>query len=93
MRKIESASDFKIDEMEVDVDHLHLMILSTPSLSPMQIVRKLKQESTIYMRKLFSMELRTYFWKEKTFWADGYFVSSIGEASAETLRHYIQIQE
>jgi REP element-mobilizing transposase RayT len=29
IRKIESTSDFKIDEMEVDVDHLHLMISLT----------------------------------------------------------------
>ena len=92
MRKIESTSDFKIDEMEVDVDHLHLMISSNPSLSPMQIVRKLKQESTICMWKLFPKELQKHFWKERTFWTDGYFVSSIGEISAETLRHYIQNQ-
>lgn len=31
-------------------------------------------------------------WKEKTFWTDGYFVCSIGEANPETLRKYIQNQ-
>ncbi len=74
------------------MDHLHLMISSTPSLSPMQIVRKLKQESTIGMWKLFPQELQKHFWKENTFWTDGYFISSIGEVSVETLRHYIQNQ-
>lgn len=92
MRKIETVSDFEIIEMEVDMDHLHLMISSTPSLSPMQIVRKLKQESTIGMWKLFPQELQKHFWKENTFWTDGYFISSIGEVSVETLRHYIQNQ-
>ncbi len=92
MRKTESTSDFKIDEMEVDGDHLHLMISSNPSLSPMQIVRKLKQESTVRMWKLFPKELQKYFWREKTFWTDGYFVSSVGEVSAETLKYYIQNQ-
>ena len=92
MRKIESTSDFIIDEMEVDVNHLHLMVTSKPNLSPTQIVRKLKQESTICIWKLFQKELEKQFWKEKTFWTDGYFASSIGEVSTETLRLYIQNQ-
>jgi putative transposase len=32
------------------------------------------------------------FWKEKTFWSDGYFISSIGEVSGDTLKHYIENQ-
>jgi len=92
MRKIESSSDFRIEEMEVDKNHLHLMVTSKPNLSPTQIIRKLKQESTIFMWKSFSKELKLYFWKEKTFWTDGYFVSSIGEVSAETLKNYIKNQ-
>ena len=34
MRKIESTSDFTIDEMEIDINHLHLMVTSKPNLSP-----------------------------------------------------------
>ena len=72
MRKIESTSDFTIDEMEIDVNHLHLMVTSKPNLSPTQIVRRLQQESTICMGKLFPKKLEKHFWKEKTFWTDGY---------------------
>jgi putative transposase len=78
--------------MEVDRDHLHLMVTSKPNLSPTQIVRKLKQESTIAMWKTFPKELKQYFWKERTFWTEDYFVSSIGEVSGETLNSYIQNQ-
>jgi putative transposase len=35
------------------------------------------------------MAIRPRIWKEKTFWIDGYFVCSIGEASPETIRNYI----
>ena len=48
------------------------------------IVRALKQQTTIKLCK--------YFWKERTFFTDGYFVSTIGEVSVETLRKYIQNQ-
>lgn len=41
--QIANESDFTIKEMEVDRDHIHLMIESEPKLSPLQIIRKLKQ--------------------------------------------------
>jgi REP element-mobilizing transposase RayT len=31
----------------VDKDHLHLMVTSVPKISPLQIVRKLKPETTV----------------------------------------------
>jgi putative transposase len=40
--EISKKSDFDIQEMEVDKDHLHLMVTSVPKISPLQIVRKLK---------------------------------------------------
>jgi putative transposase len=32
------------------------------------------------------------FWKRKMFWSDGYFVCSTGDASAETIKKYIEEQ-
>ena len=37
--------------------------------------------------------LRKHFWKEHTFWTDGYFVCSVGNVSEEMLRKYIENQE
>jgi Transposase and inactivated derivatives len=36
--------------------------------------------------------LQKHFWKEKTIFTDGYFVSTIGEVSSEALKNYIQNQ-
>ena len=52
----------------------------------------LKQESTIQLWKIHNSYLSKYYWNEKTIWSDGYFVSSIGNVSEETLRHYIETQ-
>ena len=78
--------------MEVDKDHLHLMIQYPPTLSVTSIVRKIKQETTIHIWKNHYTELRKHFWKEHTFWTDGYWASSIGDASIETVKKYIQNQ-
>ena len=92
MYDISKKYDFDIKEMEVDKDHIHMMISSVPKISPLQIVRVLKQQSTIQMWRRYSSELKKQYWNENTFWTDGYFCSTIGEVSSKTLKHYIQNQ-
>lgn len=92
MFDISKKYDFIIKEMEVDKDHIHLMIDSVPKLSPLMIVRILKQQSTIEIWRMHSKELKRYYWVENTFWTDGYFASTIGEVSSKTLKHYIENQ-
>lgn len=81
--------DFEIKTMNSDIDHLHMLISMKPSISISQIVRVLKQESTIYIWKKYKQFLKTHFWKEHTFWSDGYFVASIGNANENTIQKYI----
>jgi len=92
MIDISKKYDFEIKTLQSDVDHLHFLISSTPQLSIAQIVRVLKQESTIYIWNNYSRILSRHFWKEKTFWSDGYFVSTIGDVSQATLKKYIEEQ-
>ncbi len=37
-------------------------------------------------------ELKRAFWKERTFWSDGYQCCTIGNASQETIRQYSESQ-
>jgi putative transposase len=89
LENITNNSDFSIEVMESDINHIHFLIRYIPRLSVSSIVRKLKQESTKQIWSLYSDVLSQEFWLEKTFWSDGYFVCSIGEASPETIREYI----
>ena len=92
MQPISEISDFDIEVMETDKNHLHMMVRSDPKLSPLQIVRRLKQMSTSAVWKKYRDFLRHNFYKEHTFWTDGYFVSSIGNVSQETIKKYIENQ-
>lgn len=92
MYDISKKYDFTIIVMEVDKDHIHIMINATSKLSPLQIIRALKQQSTIKIWEIYKNELLKEFWKEHTFWTDGYFCSTIGEVSSKTLKQYIQNQ-
>lgn len=89
LENITNNSDFSIEVMESDINHIHFLIRYIPRLSVSSIVHKLKQESTKQIWSLYSEVLSQEFWLEKTFWSDGYFACSIGEASPETIREYI----
>jgi putative transposase len=89
LENITNNSDFNIEVMESDINHIHFLIRYIPRLSVSSIVRKLKQESTKQIWYLYSDVLSQEFWLEKTFWSDGYFACSIGEASPDTIREYI----
>ena len=58
------------------------------------IARLLKQISTyrIWRQNNNYLDLSKEFWKEQTFWSDGYFVCSIGNVSKEVIEKYIQEQ-
>lgn len=92
MWKISEMSDFDIEVMEADKDHIHMLVRSEPKLSPLQIVKRLKQLSTIAIWEKYENYLWHVFYREKTFWTDGYFISSVGNVSQETIKKYIESQ-
>ena len=67
MQDIAESSSFNIEVMETDKDHLHMLLRSEPKLSPLLIVRRLKQISTSVIWKKYENRLRHIFHREKTF--------------------------
>ena len=78
--------------METDKDHIHYMIETEPTMSISKIVNLMKSYTTYHIWKRYPDYLRKHFWKEHTFWTDGYFVCSVGNVSEEMLRKYIENQ-
>ena len=83
---------FSIDSMETDKDHVHMLVDIDPNVSATSIVSRIKQMSTIEIWKKYGEELKKSYWKENTFWSDGYFVCSTGDANMETIKKYIEEQ-
>jgi putative transposase len=90
--EIAARSDFSFETLAVDQDHIHCEVSSEPRISPLAIVRTLKQESTIQLWQRHEKELKKHFWKKRTFWSDGNFCCTIGNASQATIRQYIESQ-
>lgn len=93
--EIESIANhygWQIIEKEIDQDHIHILIRYSPKWSILEIVRLLKQLTTYRMWQKHNKYLSQHFWKERTFWSDGYFSCSIGNVSKEIIQKYIQEQ-
>ena len=81
-----------IKRMETDRDHIHILLQYNPTDRISTIVTVLKQCTTHYAWEKYEYLLRKNYWKERTFWSDGYFVASVGQVSQETIEHYIENQ-
>jgi len=82
---ISEASDFSVEEMEIDKDHIHILLTISPKYAIGQHVRRIKQQTNKFI-------WRQYPNLRRQFWVDGYFVCSVGNVSADTIRKYIQEQ-
>ncbi|MFT6194847.1 MAG: putative transposase [Cognaticolwellia sp.] len=89
--EILSRSEFDLEEIEVNKDHIHILLTISPTICMASYVRRIKQSTTESLWRKFGW-LKKQFWLEKTFFSDGYFVCSVVNASAKTVRKYIQEQ-
>ena len=88
---ISVGSDFSVEEIEIDKDHTNILLRISPRYAIGQHVRRLKQQTNKLIWKRYP-NLKKQFWIKNTFWSDGYFVCSVGNASADTIRKYIREQ-
>ena len=71
-----------------------MLVQYPPTKSILEIVRLYKQISTyrLWRNSKNLQYLSNHFWREKTFWSDGYFACSIGNVSKNIIEKYIQNQ-
>lgn len=90
--EIAKTSRFEIETMEVDQDHIHLLVKYEPNISISQIARKIKFETTYDLWKRHPSRLSLSFWKDRVFWSPSYFACSVGQSTQEAIRKYIEEQ-
>ncbi|MUL35755.1 IS200/IS605 family transposase [Gloeocapsopsis dulcis] len=79
---------WKLIALEVMPDHVHLLVNVKPTDSAAQVARWVKGRAAHHLRKKeFPHLLRL-----PSLWTSSYFISSVGNASTETVRRYIESQ-
>ncbi len=79
-----------IEEGHLMADHVHMLISIPPKYSVAQVVGYLKGKSAIHIAREFGGRKRNF--RGQSFWARGYFVSTVGRDEA-VIREYIRHQE
>jgi putative transposase len=85
-----AAGTRQLHELNVQPDHVHLLLQISPRVSVAKVVNLLKGGSSRLLRVEFP-ELEEFLWGN-SFWCDGYFAESIGQTEEGVIRRYIQQQ-
>ena len=91
IHKIGFDYDIDIVELEIPIDHIHMVVRSEPKMSPSHIMQVVKSISAREFFKMFPDIKRRHFWGGKL-WTQSYFVETIGNATEDTIRKYVQNQ-
>ena len=84
------VNNWKIEEINIQRDHVHLMVQLRPSISVSKAVQYLKGGSSKVIREEFP-ELEEFLWGS-SFWGDGYFAETCGKFDESIVRKYINDQ-
>lgn len=78
-----------IEKMNIDNDHVHIQIEIPPNIPVSSAVQKLKQRSSIDLKKRYKFIREMYL--ENSIWSVGYFSSTVG-LNEELIKKYIDQQ-
>ena len=81
---------WEIHELNIQLDHVHLLVQLRPNISVSRAVQFFKGGSSKKLREEFP-ELQEFLWGD-SFWADGYFSETIGQVNMDVIREYIKNQ-
>jgi putative transposase len=68
---------WKIEELNVSEDHVHILVQMGPEVSVSMMVQLFKGSSSKFIREEFR-ELKEFLWG-KSCWTDGYFAETSGQ--------------
>lgn len=91
MNEIAKDNNFMIEEIETDLDHIHLLISCNPQHYIPNIIKALKGVSARLLFKEFP-ELKSKLWGGHL-WNPSYFIATVSENTEEQIREYIKSQK
>ena len=89
-RRLAEQKQSRVEEGHLMPDHVHMLLKIPPKYAVSQVVGYIKGKSAIHLARVYGERKRSFVWQ--SFWARGYFVSTVGRDEA-VIRAYIQNQE
>ena len=90
LRLCADANGWKTLELNVQPDHVHMVVQFVPTIAVSKMVQLLKGKSSRVIREEFP-ELEEVYWGD-SFWADGYFAETFGNCDINVILDYVRNQ-
>lgn len=90
LKQCAEINHWHIEELNVQVDHVHLLIQLPPKEAVSHAMQLMKGGTSKVIRDEFP-ELEEFLWGD-SLWADGYFAESVGQVTISRIKAYIQNQ-
>ena len=84
------ANNIRILKGSIGKDHIHMLLSCPTTMSPSEIVQKLKGRTSRLLQEEFPA-LRKKYWGQHM-WGRGYFCGTVGEVDQKTIENYIEHQ-
>jgi putative transposase len=81
----------EVVELNVQLDHVHLVLMIPPKVAVSELLGRLKGQTSIKMFHQFRYLKKKPYWGNH-FWAKGYCVDTVG-LDADMIRKYVRYQE
>jgi putative transposase len=91
LRQAAEVNRWRIQEIAVQPDHVHLLLQMHPRESIASVMKTLKGGTSRVLRSEFP-ELDEFLWGE-SFWSDGYFAETVGHVNEAVVGDYIRRQQ
>ena len=89
-RQAAEVNDWEVHELNVQKDHVHMLLQYHPRESISQAVNILKGGTSKVIRQEFP-KLEEFLWGD-SLWCDGYFAESVGQVNEKVMKDYIKNQ-
>lgn len=88
IREVTAERECNIIELETMTDHVHLLVECDPQYGIHRLVKQIKGRSSRVLRQEFpSLKSRL-----PTLWTNSYFVATVGGATLEVVKQYVENQ-
>ncbi len=90
VKRIAQNYEIRVDNQEVDDDHIHILFTATPKSDLIKFVNAMKGATARAITNRFP-QLKEVMWNEK-FWSPSYFLATTGEVTLDQLKKYVENQ-
>ncbi|KZC42035.1 MULTISPECIES: IS200/IS605 family transposase [Rhodanobacter] len=89
-RRLAEQKESRVEEGHLMSDHVHMMLSIPPKYAVSEVEGYIKGKSAIHLARVYAERKRNFV--GQSFWARGYFVSTVGR-DEQVIRAYIRNQE